>query len=379
MTTNDKTVGERFCNKCGYWGPDVLHQRPNGSGQCGYLSCLTTPSKEPAGAVAAMPATTGRRPHDDAHPEGYLESDQSWAMENWEAVRWLADNHVAIRRTLAAPGAAIDAREQSACAKCSSPNDCTRLGCAALASRPEAPPASASPATVAQPAFFASPEQANALQDRPGDNEGGVYLPVRKTEAGKFTMPLYAAQPCPSQGCGVEGEALDAQSIMFLVYEYAQVSEGIDAAEGEKRTEQRRAMQAKGAEIRSALASLTTPSKEPAGAVADESFADRERELSFQAFQTIRPPMTRIAGVSPGVLERAAKRSLAAPGAAIDAREQEVPSSHVPLPWSFRRMKSHVAIEASNGVRVAELRWVSRPDGSTTEDVANFIIQQVNK
>lgn len=43
------------------------------------------------------------------------------------------------------------------------------------------------------PMFFASAEQANALQDRPDDDEGGVYLPLRKTAAGKFTMPLYAA------------------------------------------------------------------------------------------------------------------------------------------------------------------------------------------
>jgi hypothetical protein len=34
---------ERFCNKCGYFGPDEQHQRPNGSGQCGYLSSLAAP------------------------------------------------------------------------------------------------------------------------------------------------------------------------------------------------------------------------------------------------------------------------------------------------------------------------------------------------
>jgi hypothetical protein len=37
-------VQRRYCNKCGYFGPDTLHERPNGSGQCGYLSCLTHPS-----------------------------------------------------------------------------------------------------------------------------------------------------------------------------------------------------------------------------------------------------------------------------------------------------------------------------------------------
>lgn len=49
------------------------------------------------------------------------------------------------------------------------------------------------PAASAQPMFFASAEQANALEDRPEYPEHGRYLPVRKTAAGKFTMPLYTA------------------------------------------------------------------------------------------------------------------------------------------------------------------------------------------
>lgn len=32
---------ERFCNKCGYFGPDTQHQRPDGLGICGYLSRTT--------------------------------------------------------------------------------------------------------------------------------------------------------------------------------------------------------------------------------------------------------------------------------------------------------------------------------------------------
>lgn len=56
------------------------------------------------------------------------------------------------------------------------------------------------------PMFFASPEQANALQDRTGDNEGGVYLPVRKSAAGKFTMPLYAA---PGAAIATPGEQVE--------------------------------------------------------------------------------------------------------------------------------------------------------------------------
>jgi hypothetical protein len=41
---------ERFCNKCGYFGPDEVHQRPNGSGECHYIS---TPSRTPAAPPAS--------------------------------------------------------------------------------------------------------------------------------------------------------------------------------------------------------------------------------------------------------------------------------------------------------------------------------------
>jgi hypothetical protein len=41
-TPAPEAVAERFCNKCGYFGPDQLHQRPNGSGECGYLSMPTS-------------------------------------------------------------------------------------------------------------------------------------------------------------------------------------------------------------------------------------------------------------------------------------------------------------------------------------------------
>jgi len=68
-----------------------------------------------------------------------------------------------------------------------------------LASRPEAP-AAAGGAQAVEPMFFASAGQAHALRDRPDDNEGGVYLPLRKTAAGNFTMPLYAATPAPEDG-----------------------------------------------------------------------------------------------------------------------------------------------------------------------------------
>lgn len=44
-----KAPAERYCNKCGYFGPDELHQRPNGTGECGYLSTPRTP--QPAAPV----------------------------------------------------------------------------------------------------------------------------------------------------------------------------------------------------------------------------------------------------------------------------------------------------------------------------------------
>lgn len=60
------------------------------------------------------------------------------------------------------------------------------------AAKPKHSPLPAAPAEAQEPMFYASPGQAAALRDRPGDNEGGVYLPLRKTRAGHFTMPLYA-------------------------------------------------------------------------------------------------------------------------------------------------------------------------------------------
>ena len=47
-------MAERFCNKCGYFGPDKLHQRPNGTGQCGYLSMPSKVAPPPAGAQQAV-------------------------------------------------------------------------------------------------------------------------------------------------------------------------------------------------------------------------------------------------------------------------------------------------------------------------------------
>lgn len=41
-------------------------------------------------------------------------------------------------------------------------------------------------------------------------------------------------------------------------------------------------------------------------------------------------------------------------------------------------MSQHFAIEAANGVRIAEVRHVGRPDGSTSEDECIDIVRCVN-
>lgn len=47
-----------------------------------------------------MPATDSPQP---SHLEGYEESPGEWVDRNLDAVRWLMDNHAAIRARLAAP------------------------------------------------------------------------------------------------------------------------------------------------------------------------------------------------------------------------------------------------------------------------------------
>lgn len=39
--------GEKFCNKCGYFGPDEMHNRPRDGKQCDYLSCPVKKADEP--------------------------------------------------------------------------------------------------------------------------------------------------------------------------------------------------------------------------------------------------------------------------------------------------------------------------------------------
>lgn len=52
--------------------------------------------------VPPMPETDQREPLDYEYPDSYLESDKDWSSRNWEAIRWLADNHDAIRAALSA-------------------------------------------------------------------------------------------------------------------------------------------------------------------------------------------------------------------------------------------------------------------------------------
>lgn len=304
MTTNDKTVGERFCNKCGYWGPDVLHQRPNGSGQCGYLSCLTTPSKEPAGAVAKPFAWVpiAKTSRGESNVLWHLATESEWVKR-----RDLEEMpHEIVALYLAAPGAAIDAREQEVkiapvpydkheaeilaviderdryhdmadqlaaqiaaitgdeIGEHSSDNDPwhnamlsadewiardlramfsgdaelhLKVLRAKIASREEAPPASASPATVAQPVADEVKRLREALQfyadgnhftqhqpdawDTVSDEPSNFYEDESNTatvEDGSVAKMALAAQPCPSQGCGGAGSEAIADAQIDAAY-----------------------------------------------------------------------------------------------------------------------------------------------------------------
>ena len=56
----------------------------------------------------------------------------------------------------------------------------------------------------AEPVAWCSPGQLANLMDV--DVDGGVYLPIRKTERGNFTMPLYSASPEPVPATNQAGE-----------------------------------------------------------------------------------------------------------------------------------------------------------------------------
>lgn len=50
-------------------------------------------------------------------------------------------------------------------------------------------------------------------------------------------------------------------------------------------------------------------------------------------------------------------------------------SKHTPGPWHVRTMRPHFAVEASNGVRVADVRYIGRPDGTTSVADAALIAE----
>ncbi|MGA0564126.1 hypothetical protein ACO2RV_16905 [Ancylobacter sp. VNQ12] len=50
-------------------------------------------------------------------------------------------------------------------------------------------------AAGAKAAIYVSKGQMEAIEDRPGDDVGGVYLPIRKAPGGLFQFPLYAHPP----------------------------------------------------------------------------------------------------------------------------------------------------------------------------------------
>lgn len=51
----------------------------------------------------------------------------------------------------------------------------------------------------------------------------------------------------------------------------------------------------------------------------------------------------------------------------------ETQASHTPGPWAHRKMRHHFAIETASRTRVADVGFIVRPDGSTSEDDARLI------
>ena len=89
----------------GAGGMRVLMPHPPGSADhlpIGTKLYAAPPAPSVAVKVPPMPQTEDRRPLDDDDPDGYLESNSDWAVNNNDAVEWLADNHAAIRSALSA-------------------------------------------------------------------------------------------------------------------------------------------------------------------------------------------------------------------------------------------------------------------------------------
>jgi hypothetical protein len=60
-----------------------------------------------------------------------------------------------------------------------------------------------------EPVAWVAPLQLAAIVDRPQDT-GGEYIPVRKSVAGRFTMPLYSSSPTVVEGESGERGAIIA-------------------------------------------------------------------------------------------------------------------------------------------------------------------------
>ena len=48
-------------------------------------------------------------------------------------------------------------------------------------------------------------------------------------------------------------------------------------------------------------------------------------------------------------------------------------AAHTPGPWKVRKLTYHFAIDAAHDVRIADVRFIGRPDGTTSEVEATLI------
>jgi hypothetical protein len=233
-------VPQRFCNKCGYFGPNELHQRPNGTGECGYLSCPVPASPaEQAATQAETPKAIGfsgmwLAPIDGTAVLLHMPTTtDKFAIGQWHGDAWGDDegNYY-----------------------------------------------------VHEPKGWMSLDVLSRIANAaPTAPTGAQAEPMVKFENvdGKCNCALYPAgtfpncQAHPAEQAAPKAEPTSIQDVMFEVFHYAHISDGFDSLEGNDRVGRRGAMLRQDKKIRAMLASLiatpSTDSGRATGEAADEA------------------------------------------------------------------------------------------------------------
>lgn len=79
-----------YCKKCGYRGPSqVSHQRPNGTGECGYIAQLVAAGPSENAAMAQTTAQRQRAYKESMKEAGYVRLEGYVTREQREKYRQL--------------------------------------------------------------------------------------------------------------------------------------------------------------------------------------------------------------------------------------------------------------------------------------------------